>query len=83
MLSEDSYFVPTGERPMLARILHPSPKLCAFLNPVIESLSKPQRVHLRQLCDAVKSCRRGPQVRLSWEESGLSGSMLVRMRLQR
>jgi len=56
MLSEDSYFVPTGGRPMLARILHPSTKLCAFLDPLIESLSKPQRAHLRELCDAILVC---------------------------
>lgn len=41
---------------MLARILHPSPKLCAFLDPLIESLSKPQRVHLQELCDAILVC---------------------------
>ena len=41
---------------MLARILHSSPELCAFLDPLIESLSKPQRAHLRELCDAVLVC---------------------------
>ena len=41
---------------MLARILQPSPKLYAFLDPVIESLSKPQRAHLRELCDRVLIC---------------------------
>lgn len=41
---------------MLARILHPSPKLCAFLDPLIESLSKPQRTHLQELCDAILVC---------------------------
>ncbi|MBO0800263.1 MAG: transposase [Blastocatellia bacterium] len=41
---------------MLARILHPSPKLCVFLDPLIESLSKPQRAHLRELCDAIIVC---------------------------
>ena len=41
---------------MLARILHPSPKLCAFLDPLIERLSKPQRAHLRELCDGVLVC---------------------------
>lgn len=41
---------------MLARILHPSPNLCAFLDPLIESLSKPQRVHLQELCDGVLVC---------------------------
>jgi hypothetical protein len=56
MLSNDGYFVPTGGRPMLARILHPSPKLCAFLDQLIESLSKPQRAHLRELCDAALVC---------------------------
>ncbi len=41
---------------MLARILHPSPKLCAFLDPLSESLSKPQRAHLRELSDAILVC---------------------------
>lgn len=41
---------------MLARILHPSPKLCAFLDPLIESLSTPQRAHLQELCDGVLVC---------------------------
>ena len=41
---------------MLARILHPSPKICAFLGPLIENLSKPQRAHLEQLCDAIVVC---------------------------
>jgi hypothetical protein len=41
---------------MLARILHPSPKLCAFLDPLIESLSRPQRAHLQELCDAILVC---------------------------
>lgn len=41
---------------MLARILHSSPKLCAFLDPLIESLSKPQRAHLQELCDAILVC---------------------------
>lgn len=41
---------------MLARILHPSLKLCAFLAPLIENLSKPQRAHLEQLCDAIVVC---------------------------
>jgi hypothetical protein len=51
-----AYFVPTGGRPMLARILQPSTKLCAFLEPLIGSLSKPQRAHLQQLCDGVLVC---------------------------
>ena len=41
---------------MLTRILHSSPKLCAFLDPLIERLSKPQRAHLQELCDAVLVC---------------------------
>ncbi len=41
---------------MLARILHPAPKLRAFLAPLIESLSKPQRAHLEELCDAILVC---------------------------
>ena len=42
---------------MLARILQPSLQLCAFLDPLIESLSKPQRAHLQQLCDGVLVCK--------------------------
>jgi hypothetical protein len=41
---------------MLTRILQPSPALCAFLEPLSGSLSKPQRAHLQQLCDAVLVC---------------------------
>lgn len=41
---------------MLTRIVHNSPKLCAFLDPLAESLSKPQRQHLRDLCDALLVC---------------------------
>jgi hypothetical protein len=41
---------------MLARILHPSPKLCAFLDPLIETLSKPQRAHFQEMCDAILVC---------------------------
>src|SRR5215813_1302515 len=41
---------------MLTKIVHNSPKLCAFLNPLIESLSEPQRQHLRDLCDALLGC---------------------------
>jgi len=41
---------------MLTKIVHNSPKLCAFLDPLIESLSEPQRQHLRDLCDAVLVC---------------------------
>lgn len=41
---------------MLARILHPSSQLCAFLDPLIQSLSKPQRAHLEELCDGVLVC---------------------------
>lgn len=41
---------------MLARILHSSPNLCAFLDPLIGSLSKPQCAHLQELCDAILVC---------------------------
>jgi hypothetical protein len=41
---------------MLARILHPAPKLCAFLEPLCASLSKPQKTHLQELCDALLVC---------------------------
>ncbi len=41
---------------MLTRIVHNSPKLCAFLDPLIESLSQPQRQHLRDFCDAILVC---------------------------
>ena len=41
---------------MLTRIVHNSPKLCAFLDPLIESLTKPQRQHLRDFCDAILVC---------------------------
>ena len=38
------------------RIVHNSPKPCAFLNLLIESLSEPQRHHLRDLCNALLVC---------------------------
>jgi hypothetical protein len=41
---------------MLSRIVHHSPKLGTFLNPLIEGLSKPQRQHLGELCDALLVC---------------------------
>jgi len=41
---------------MLTKIVHNSPLLCAFLNPLICSLSAPQRQHLRDLCDALLVC---------------------------
>jgi hypothetical protein len=41
---------------MLATIVHNSPKLCAFLDPLIESLTEPQRQHLRDFCDAILVC---------------------------
>ena len=41
---------------MLTKIVHNSPLLCAFLNPLIGSLSAPQRQHLRDLCDALLVC---------------------------
>jgi DDE superfamily endonuclease len=56
MLSKNSNFIPTGGRPMLPRILHSSPKLRAFLDPLIRNLSKPQRAHLQELCDAILVC---------------------------
>ena len=36
---------------MLTRIVHNSPKLCAFPAPLTESLSEPQRQHLRGFCE--------------------------------
>jgi hypothetical protein len=41
---------------MLTRIVRDSPPLCTFLDPLIESLSQPQRQHLRELCDALLVC---------------------------
>lgn len=41
---------------MLARILQPSPPLCAFLEPLCGSLSKPQKTHLQALCDGILVC---------------------------
>jgi hypothetical protein len=41
---------------MLTRIVRNSPPLCTFLDPLIKSLSQPQRQHLRQLCDALVVC---------------------------
>lgn len=41
---------------MLTKIVHNSPKLCAFLDPLIGSLSGPQRQHLRDFCDATLVC---------------------------
>jgi len=41
---------------MLTKIVHNSPKLCAFLDPLTESLSAPQRQHLRDFCDAILVC---------------------------
>jgi hypothetical protein len=41
---------------MSTRIVQTSPKLCTFLNPLIESLSEPQRQHLRELCDTLLVC---------------------------
>src|SRR5262249_6037218 len=45
---------------MLTRIVQTSPKLCTFLNPLIERLSKPPRQHLRELCDAWLVCETEP-----------------------
>lgn len=41
---------------MLTRILHPSPPLCSFLEPLCGSLSKPQKTHLQELCDGILVC---------------------------
>lgn len=41
---------------MLKRILHPSPQLCSFLEPLCESLSQPQKTHLQELCDGILVC---------------------------
>jgi len=41
---------------MLTRIVRNSPKLCTFLDPLIKSLSQPQRQHLRDLCDGLLVC---------------------------
>lgn len=41
---------------MLTRILHPSPPLCSFLEPLCGSLSKPQKAHLQELCDGILVC---------------------------
>jgi hypothetical protein len=41
---------------MLARIVHPSPRLVAFLNPLCGALSQPQKTHLHELCDALLVC---------------------------
>jgi len=41
---------------MLTKIVHHSPPLCAFLDPLIGSLTEPQRQHLRDFCDAILVC---------------------------
>jgi len=41
---------------MLTRILHNSPKLCAFAEPLLTNLSEPQRRHLLDLADALLVC---------------------------
>jgi hypothetical protein len=41
---------------MPAKIVHNSPKLCAFLDLLIGPLSEPQSQHLRDLCDALLVC---------------------------
>lgn len=41
---------------MLTRIVRNSPSLCTFLDPLISDLSKPQRLHLQELCDALLVC---------------------------
>jgi len=47
---------------MLTKIVHNSPKLCAFLAPLIESLTEPQRQHLRDFCDAILVCESEPTI---------------------
>src|SRR5271157_783577 len=41
---------------MLTRILHNSPKLCAFLNQLDLELYKPQRQHILNIADALLTC---------------------------
>ena len=41
---------------MLTRIIRNSPELCSFLEPLSETLSQPQRQHLRDLCDGLLVC---------------------------
>jgi hypothetical protein len=41
---------------MLTRIVRPSPRLLAFLQPVTAHLSRPQRPHLVELTDALLVC---------------------------
>src|SRR5437867_3202980 len=48
--------VPTGGSPMLTHIVHPSPRLCAFLDQLNLPLSQPQRRHLLKLADALLVC---------------------------
>src|SRR5438445_8968592 len=42
-----------GRNPMLTRIVHPSPALEAFLQPLIGALTAPQRRHLVDMADAL------------------------------
>src|SRR5215210_2918544 len=48
--------VPTGGSPMLTHIVHPSPRLCAFLDQLNLPLSQPQQRHLCNLADALLVC---------------------------
>ncbi len=41
---------------MLTRIVHNSPKLCAFFDSLNYDLSKPQRQHMLNLMDALLVC---------------------------
>lgn len=41
---------------MLSRIVHNSPPLCAFAEPILSSLSQPQRRHFLNLADALLVC---------------------------
>jgi len=41
---------------MLSRIVHNSPSLCAFADPILSSLSQPQRRHFLNLADALLVC---------------------------
>lgn len=41
---------------MLMRIVHNSPKLCAFFDQLVLDLSKPQCQHMLNLADALEVC---------------------------
>lgn len=46
----------TGSHRMLMRIVHNSPKLCAFFDQLVLDLSKPQCQHMLNLADALEVC---------------------------